>query len=349
MKGKQRVKKRLASWLIASVLLMGGAVSVAVLTGFQDDSLGRINDSSVDRREFALLLAQQRSQTVQYFKQHYKAAVNETFWETSFDGVTPADYAKQAALDQLIKYRVEQQLARSHGLDVSSDYGEFLQRLRKENEQRKSALRTGSPIYGPAQYSEWSYYDYLHSNLIIKLKEKLQEGGEVATEEALYKIYEEQKDNRYRMPEEATVNVMSFPLGDGNRAVNALSMLTGGASFAQVRSELSPFVMNRRADGEAIRLGGAGTEDHAEAEELLLKTALQLEEGKAARVDLANRASVLQLISKTDHQYLPFEQVKETIRHEWNDQGFERHIELLKKQAKVELNQRNLQRINAAE
>ncbi|MNG35315.1 hypothetical protein D3C84_1220210 [compost metagenome] len=73
----------------------------------------------------------------------------------------------------MTEYRVQQQLAQSNGLEVSADYGQFLQRLREENERRKALLQTGSPIYGPTQYSEWSFYDYIHSNLVIKLKEKL--------------------------------------------------------------------------------------------------------------------------------------------------------------------------------
>ncbi|MDR6550581.1 hypothetical protein [Paenibacillus qinlingensis] len=349
MKGKQRVKKQLAGWLLAIALLTGGTVTVAVLTGFQDDSLGRINDSLIDRREFALLLSQQRSQTVQTYKKKYNAAVNGTFWTTAYEGVTPADYAKQAALDQLIEYRVEQLLAQSNGLDVPADYGQFLQRLREENERRKALLQTGSPIYGPTQYSEWGFYDYVHSNMVIKLKDKLLEGGAVATDEELHKAYEAQKDVAYRIPDEVTVNVMSFPMGDGNRAEDAVSQLASGVLFAQVRSELSPFVMNRRADGEGILLGGSGSEDRAEAEERLLQAALVLQEGEAIRVDFAKYTSVIQLISKTSNQYFPFDQVKEAMLRQWTDQAFNQQIEQLTKQAKVELNQRNYQSFNVAE
>lgn len=349
MKLKAPVGSRRGRWLLAAGLILGAVLTTAALPGLQDDSLGSINGSPVDRREFALLVSQERVKAAQYFKQRYNAAVNESFWTTSYEGVTPADYTRQAALDRLVEYRLEQRLALQYGLETPGSYEQFLDRLRTENERRKAALQNGQPIYGPVQYSEWTYYDYLHSNLLIQLKDKLKETELTVSEDETHQAYEQRKDTRYRIPDEVAVNVISFLPKDGSRATEALSMLTGGVAFRDVQRALSSYALKRKADGEGIRLGGVRTEDAAEAEERLLGAALKLKNGEAVRVDFASYSSVLQLTGKTEQGYLSYDDVKASLRSELADQLFERYIGQLKRQAKIEINQRNFRRVNIGE
>jgi hypothetical protein len=336
-------------WLMASGLLVGAAMTITLLTGFQDDGLGYINDMPLDRREFMLFVSQERAQTAQYFKNKYSAEVNESFWTTIYDGIMPADYAKQAALDRLIDYKLQQRLAISYGLEVPADFGQFLQRLQQENKRRNAALQNGSPIYGPTQYDEWGYYDYVHSNMLIGLKSKMLGTELKVTEDEVRDAYEQWKDERYRVPDHAALNVMSFSLTDTNRVVEAMSNLTNGVSFRKVRSELSPYLLKHVLDGENITLGESGTEDASETEERLLEAAMKLENGEATRVQFADYISVVQLIGKSELRYAPYDEVKEAVRSELIDQKFKHQMVQMKKQAKAQLNQRKFRSVKLDE
>lgn len=336
-------------WLAAAAVLLLGALTGATLLRQDDDWIASVNGMRVEPGEFALLLAQERTRTALRFKTAYGAAASgDSFWTTPYGGATPADYAKQAALQRLIRLKLEQRLALERGVDAPADYSEYLRRWRHENERRKEALKTGAPLYGPVQYEEWNYYDYLHTNMVAALKEKLKDSELHVSEQEARDAYEQRKESRYRLAPEATVELLSFPAAAREQAEGAAAMLRAGASFAEARAAYASALLPNGPAGEAVKLGAARSEEPSEAEERLLQAALELKPGEAAAVSDANAVRVVRLIALQTQGYRPFDEVKEALRGELADRRYEELIERLQAQAAVETNRAAYERVKVS-
>lgn len=64
---------------------------------------------------------------------------------------------------RVILMKLEQQLLNKNGVVGDISYDAFINELNNVNQEREKALESGSPIYGPSQYSEKVYYDYKYS------------------------------------------------------------------------------------------------------------------------------------------------------------------------------------------
>ena len=67
-----------------------------------------------------------------------------------------------------------------------------------ENSRRLAAKKSGKIIYGPVQYSEEVYYNYLFSNMVNKLKEYLATNVFRISDNELRAFYENRKENLFR-------------------------------------------------------------------------------------------------------------------------------------------------------
>jgi hypothetical protein len=94
-------------------------------------------------------------------------------WMRSCDVTTPAEALKKRTLETLIRIKTVQVCAKKAGLVSDISYQGFLVALKAENARRIKVKESGGIIYGPVQYSEEVYYNYLYSNLEIRLKEYL--------------------------------------------------------------------------------------------------------------------------------------------------------------------------------
>ncbi len=64
-------------------------------------------------------------------------------------------------------------------LTPADSYDFFLTQLKKENQRRKHAVATHQPIYGPTQYTEANYFDYLQAQYSFDLQERMRADGTI--------------------------------------------------------------------------------------------------------------------------------------------------------------------------
>lgn len=105
------------------------------------------------------------------------------FWEKSFNGHLPQKIIQQQALDTLVVFKVQELLLQERGLWPYANYPELLSDLKVTNENRTRMASEGDVIYGPVNYTELIFFDYLFSNAIIQLKKRLIKEGELIAEE----------------------------------------------------------------------------------------------------------------------------------------------------------------------
>ncbi len=157
-----------------------------------------VNGEPVICREFMLLARSQRSRVINEYLHNHGGEYGSDFWSRNYNGKTPMDVLKKRTLDTIVSIKIQEICARQAGLVDDISYRGFLKALEAENHRRLVAKQTGKVIYGPVQYSEEVYYNYLFSNLVNNLKENLAGSVFSITDEKLKATYERQKDSLYR-------------------------------------------------------------------------------------------------------------------------------------------------------
>ena len=190
--------KRITRLLLLSMVMISGLIGVHAQKALPDTAvIFRVNGSPVIAREFRQMANAERSRVIRYFRDHYKLEYSQDFWSQKKDGISPEEYLKKRTLDTLTAVKVQQILALEQGITGDISYSGFLRNLEKENKRRLRAKENNQVIYGPVQYSETVYYNYIFSNMVNELKTALAETGFHITDEMLRTIYDNKKDSLF--------------------------------------------------------------------------------------------------------------------------------------------------------
>lgn len=165
--------------------------------------IASVNGEPVAAEEFRLLMDRFRSETLYYFQSRYSAPVTAGFWSTRFGSEAPMEHIKALALQEAVRLKVQQIWAKEYGLLEDTGFSAFREQWRKENERRKQALADGAPVYGPQQYSVDGYYDYIMSNLALRLRERLHADGLSPDAEELRQYASDHRNRQYQRADEA--------------------------------------------------------------------------------------------------------------------------------------------------
>ena len=197
------MKRKKLVWILPiALLVLAGALTAAFLlprgeakvTGGDTIADGRylltIDGYGVTEEEFRLFLGDQRAITANYFWTQYQVQPDADFWTTEFSGETPLGYAKQRALDALVRSKMQFILAAERNLLDYQDYDGILADMEAENAERARKQETGEVFYGLTEFSPFTYYQYLNTNLRSELEYSQQELSQ-PTEDDLRRVYEE--------------------------------------------------------------------------------------------------------------------------------------------------------------
>ena len=108
-------------------------------------TVAEVNGQPITAGEFRMALDSQRSAVIDYFKRKHGAYVDDEFWHTDYSGETPADLAKEWALQSAIRLRLQLNLASSHGIIRTASYSSVLDEMELENTRRVAAIEAGQP------------------------------------------------------------------------------------------------------------------------------------------------------------------------------------------------------------
>lgn len=331
-------------------VLAAAAVLAAAGTPASDMSEGAeqvaaVNGEPVSVRLFERRMVRHRAAAYSYFRRAHDAEDCSGFWTTSFGGEVPLEWLKRRALDDCVRIKVEQILARDHGVVAEIGYAAFLDALACENERRSEALAAGQPIYGPQHYGEDEYFTYLHSNMVIELKRRLSRTQLKPSEHALRRHYEAVKDDLYARGDRLTVLEIAVPFGPEDaeclsrseakqRVEEARARIAAGEAFDAVArlygDDASP--VEKTLDDETARFDG----QHCP---VLRETAFGLAEGEVSRVFEENRA--FHLITCVRWQplgYRSFEEVRQNVLSGYVDQQYAELLDRLVSEARVDIN-----------
>ena len=196
---KQKGLKALALLLALTLaaVLSGCATGTPALS-VGSDKVGEeyfltIDGYGVTEEEFQLFLRDQKAAASNYFWANYQLQADAEFWTTEINGENPLRYAKERALDALLRDKVEFIMAAERSILEYHDYDALMENMAAENADRARKLKNGEVFYGVTEYTPFTYYQYVNTNLRSEL-EYAQEELSNPTRKQLMETYEANKD-----------------------------------------------------------------------------------------------------------------------------------------------------------
>lgn len=153
-----------------------------------------VDGYGVTEEEFLLFLSDQKAVTANYFWTEYQVQPDADFWTTEVGGETPIGYARQRALDALSRSKAEFILAAERGILPYKDYDALMADMATENSGRAEKAEKGEVYYGVTEFTPFTYYQYLSSNIRSEL-EYAQRELVKPTEAELRRVYGENLDS----------------------------------------------------------------------------------------------------------------------------------------------------------
>ncbi len=155
------------------ILLLFLFVHLELIAQNDTKTIASINGEPVAVGEFDLFANRNRSKVIQHFRKTYNIEYSDKFWRNKVKGNSALELLKKLTFENLIELKIQQLLAREYGIVEHIDYINFLKKLSAENIRRANKIAKAESIYGPQVYAEDVYFDYLTSNLVIQLKDRL--------------------------------------------------------------------------------------------------------------------------------------------------------------------------------
>ncbi|HER35628.1 MAG TPA: peptidyl-prolyl cis-trans isomerase [Halothiobacillaceae bacterium] len=339
----------------------GGAHAVAGATEPRLDDWDvvlTVDGEPVVWREFRQMMGRHKARIYSHFHQHYAMLDNAAFWTTAHDGETPLDMIKQRVRHEIVRVKVNQILAREYGVLPRIHYEDFIRRWHEENNRRRQVVSERHAVYGPRQYTESAYFNYIYENMLIRLKEKLGQGPFEITEDRLRELYNRDKNRKYRKrdtvrlgqiaacwnPRSQTRNCSSRQ--EAERLIQqARQRIQAGEGFDQVAKSINA---SRRPYEQTFDHEGAMAE--VQRYPSFVEQALRLNVGDVSEVIEEPRMQmlvILRVIDKRTAGYLPFEEMRSYIKHRHIDEQYDDLVADRLKNADVRVNESIWARIRA--
>ncbi len=354
---KTNTKPRLKSQQLAGILIVTGlaVISAVLLISFNShrtgDAIGKVNGEPISSRFFRVELARQTAETYSYFHSKYGVEDSENFWTTPYGGEVPVEVARKKALAAIVRTIVQQKLAKEKGLADDISYAGFLNALKKENRERKEALRQNKVIYGPVEYTEDNYFNYVMSNLIIKLKSKLAEKELAVSDLQAEGMYQSRKDKYFRLVS-VRVQKISLPFAasedntftreQAKAKMEELSeRLKNGGSFEELSRE---FNRDHRVLEQTFDENSKRSDIRKYPE--LRTAAMELKAGQHSGIlETVDSANILLCIAREENGYKSFEEVKDSIKTLILNENYDIFVDKLVKEASVNIDQNAYEKI----
>ena len=172
--------------------------------------IATVNTDVITVQELKLCEQKFKASVILDYKTMYNVNYDENFWNSTSLGESPAQLLRKKALNEAIEIKIQQQLAREMGLIKDISYKAFLEDYKNENLRRKGDIINHKVIYGPTQLTEENYFNYIFSNVVLRLKQKLYRSKFNHSETQLRLLYDNEKDSLYKLPDLFIVRQITF-------------------------------------------------------------------------------------------------------------------------------------------
>lgn len=342
-------------WVIAGFFVLSICTTAAwVKEKLQTDEqtysvIATVDGIPITLPEFSKAVQRNKSGILNYFHEKYGAEQTSAFWTTAFGGEVPLDALKKKALDESVRIKVRQWIAKDQGVLKDISYQGFVKQLQQENARRAKAVASRQVIYGPVRYTEDTYFEYIMTNATTAVKSKMQlDDKSKPDERALKAFYESHKDELYQTPGVVKVLSMSISFLDSGRNADpskkvqakkqlqeASAKLESGASF----NDLANTYSDQEAQQELVfNLGNFRHNSRSP----VARAAEKMSPGETSGIIEENGSLYLiKCTEKTEpgSMYAPYAEIKEQVLKDYIDSEYEAWVRKKMDQALVEVNE----------
>lgn len=346
-------------WLFTAGILTLVFLSVAILAkpkpsnaNQEDAFIATVNGIPIHTSEYQRAIHANKSGIIHYFHEKYDAGQSATFWTTSFGGEIPLELLKEKALENSVSLKIQQIIAKEQGVLPEISYDSFLQNLNHENERRRKAIKNNQVVFGPAQYTEEAYLEYVMGNSILSVKNRLMDQEWKPTEQQMRTFYETKKDKLYRAPATVKVQQISLSFLDANlstdeelkrqkkKRMNAvLGKIASGLSFEQAAKELGH-------EGKVTEQSYNLDSYRHNARSPVAQAAEKLQIGEVSGIIEENgHFHLIQCIEneKAGSNFLSFDEIKEQVLRDYIDHRYEEYVRTRIADVQVVVNEESYQ------
>lgn len=305
------------------------------------ETVALVNGEPIAAGELKLFFETKKAGVFDYFYKKYDVEYDEYFWMTEVNGENPIDNAIEMAVEDLTQMKVEQILFREYGMVKDIDYDTFLEELEKENLRRASGTEI---IYGPEQYTEELYYNYLQTNRVNELREIIISSGEFAlNDEELLEIYNQAEKGFLKSYGDFKIEVFAVSyIGEdaltpeeAKEVIEAVvTDVNAGMTFKEAveKNKSNSTFMEKEFDSESIRM------EENEYNQSFEKEILKMEPDKLCDYfDTGSELVLCMCVEKRPEEYYSFDEMKENLRNLVAVESYEKMIENLTIDADVEI------------
>lgn len=331
--------------VIIIMVIMG---SVLPESNRQNNSMATVDGTPIHVNEFRKAIQANKAQITDYFYEKYKAQPSASFWTTSYGGEIPLELLKKKALEDCVRIKVQQMIAKEQGVLTDISYEGFLKSLKVENDRRQKAIQEQKVIFGPVRYTENAYFEYVMSNAILSVTRNLAKNGWSPDEQQSKQFYEANKSQLYQAPASVKVKQVSISFLDSNRNINeelkagakqameaALTHISSGVSFEQAARQM----------GQSVQV----TEQEYKMDNYVhvsrspvIQAAQNLKQGEIRGVIEENGSFyIIQCLEneKSGSRDLPFNRVKDRVVNDYMDHKYKEYVHKRISDAEIVLNE----------
>lgn len=336
-------RKSMLTIIISLICLCFGVVGYLIIKSNMANSpyVLSINGVHVSKQEFEAAMRLERVGVIHEFQSKYGADYDQSFWDKSFNGVTPMESLRKIALDRCITIKLQQIAAAK--LDIMDEnnisYPRFLELWKKENERRQQAVAKGEIIYGPQSFGEEEFYQYTINNMGIRLKEELAKSELDLSSDAIITYYQEHKSSLYKKP--PYIRTTKLVIMDTSKEKGKAKDIAEQAKLKAEHLHSLQLAANQREDTELSEqifdeTSERGDNRYAAA---LLEAAKQLKPGEISPViQIEGGYALLQGMEYRDDGYYSLAEVEEDIMNRLTDEQYEEWLSSQRETAEVKIN-----------
>ncbi|OUS76072.1 hypothetical protein B1748_14775 [Paenibacillus sp. MY03] len=354
--------KTMPRWSKSSKVASGVGVLIVLLSGFfladrlseQPESVivAYVDGEPIYAAELQKSMEKERHAVAMYYYHEHGLEETPGFWTSRYEGELPIERLRMKALQSVVRTKQQMMMARSKGLIEDISYPAFLKNLTKENERRKEAVKKNEVIYGPLQYTEEAYFEYVTANLLIQLQSRL-EGAEIPlTEPLLKQYYDTIKEKYYKGEDAVRVHKIRISYMGQDGAINlkkkeqawelmreAQGKLEQGESFAVLAEQLNETKEERSSYGEQVFDRSTAREDQMSGG-VLRQEAMKLAAGGTSGIIETNNALyLLYCLNRLPAEAQPFDQVRQDVKNKYMSYRYTELIDKKTREASIEIRQ----------
>ncbi|MBN1409871.1 MAG: hypothetical protein JW969_03440 [Spirochaetales bacterium] len=306
-----------------------------------------VDGEPVVMREYRLQLSTVTAGVFQYFYEKYGAEDSIGYWDRNFGGEIPGELAKKKAFDKCVDIKIRQILMREAGLIKDISYRAFMKALAAENDRRRKTIAEDEVIYGPEQYGEIQYFEYLLDNLQLSYANKQE--AEAQIDESVLKDYYLSirnpvfsKGNVYRIKKIACPFIDETGLPEAGLKKEAAAeikniekKLDQGVKWDDLVKTLPEGCISTEFD-----LNPASRNDAIISSDLLITTS-KFEPGQTSNIMERNTEfAIVRLIEKRNLGFQPFDEVQESLKKRYLSEEYGKLVAKRIRSAVIHINKK---------